>query len=74
MSNNLKKINEITSSDYKYGFVTNIKEDRIPNGLNEDVVRMISQIKNKNSNSGYFWCRTFLSIVHINTWFCDVNY
>ena len=47
MSENLKKIQAITSSEYKYGFKTNIKEDRIPNGLNEGVVRKISSIKNE---------------------------
>jgi Fe-S cluster assembly protein SufB len=47
MSENLKKIQEITSSEYKYGFKTKIKEDRIPNGLSEDIVRKISSIKNE---------------------------
>ena len=47
MSENLKKIQAITSSEYKYGFKTDIKEDRIPNGLNEGVIRKISSIKNE---------------------------
>lgn len=38
-------INDVTSSDYKYGFVTNIDTEIIPQGLNEDVVRLISQKK-----------------------------
>lgn len=38
-------INDVTSSEYKYGFVTNIDTDIIPQGLNEDVVRLISQKK-----------------------------
>ena len=42
MSENLKKIKEITSSEYKYGFKTKIKEDRIPNGLNEEIIKKIS--------------------------------
>ena len=37
--------NALSSRDYKYGFVTDIEEDRIPVGLSEDVVRMISQKK-----------------------------
>ena len=47
MSDNLKKIESITSSKYKHGFVTKIKEDRIPNGLNRGVVKKISTIKNE---------------------------
>jgi len=47
MSDNLKKIKEITSSDYKYGFVTNIEETRIQNGLNEEIISKISSIKNE---------------------------
>ena len=31
-------INDVTSSEYKYGFVTNIDTDIIPQGLNEDVL------------------------------------
>ena len=40
-----KQIEEISSSEYKYGFVTDIKEERIPNGLNEEVIKTISKIK-----------------------------
>ncbi len=47
MSNTIKNIKELTSSDYKYGFVTDIKEDRIPNGINKDIVKTISKIKNE---------------------------
>lgn len=37
-----KILEEVTGSDYKYGFVTDIETDIIPPGLNEDVVRFIS--------------------------------
>mgnify|MGYP000123744237 CR=1 FL=1 len=30
MSNNINKVKQLTSSDYKYGFISDIKEDRIP--------------------------------------------
>jgi len=40
-----KVIDEVTSGDYKYGFVTDIETDVIPAGLNEDVVRLISKKK-----------------------------
>ena len=40
-----KTIQDLTSQDYKWGFVTSIEEDRIPKGLNEDVIRLISAKK-----------------------------
>ena len=40
-------IKEVTNSDYKYGFYTDIESDEIPKGLNEDVVRIISKKKNE---------------------------
>ena len=42
-----KILNDVTSSEYKYGFYSDIKMDRIPKGLSEDVVRLISEKKNK---------------------------
>ena len=44
MSDTFKKIKDITDSDYKYGFVTDIKEFRIPNGLNANIIKRISSI------------------------------
>ena len=38
-------IQDITGSDYKYGFTTDIETDIIPRGLSEDVVRLISRKK-----------------------------
>ncbi len=38
-------LNEVTGSEYKYGFVTDIEADTIAKGLNEDVVRLISSKK-----------------------------
>lgn len=40
-------LNEVTSSEYKYGFFTEIESDKIPPGLNEDIVRLISAKKNE---------------------------
>ena len=42
-----KIIDEVTQSEYKYGFVTDIETEVIPKGLNEDVVRIISKKKNE---------------------------
>ena len=38
-------LNELTSSEYKYGFTTDIESDTIPKGLSEEVVRIISAKK-----------------------------
>ena len=35
------------STEYKYGFVTNIEADNAPKGLNEDIIRFISAKKNE---------------------------
>ena len=40
-----KILNEVTESEYKYGFVTDIENDDIGKGLNEDIIRMISAKK-----------------------------
>ena len=42
----MKNVTE-EESTYKYGFVTDIETDTIPKGLNEDVVRIISQKKSE---------------------------
>lgn len=43
--NTQQVIQEVTSGDYKYGFVSDIDTDIIPRGLNEDVIRLISHKK-----------------------------
>jgi Fe-S cluster assembly protein SufB len=40
-----KILSQVTGSDYKYGFVTNIETDTLPKGLNEDIIREISARK-----------------------------
>ena len=49
MKDTLKKentiIDEAISQDYKYGFITDIEQETIPPGLNEDVIRVISAKK-----------------------------
>src|SRR4030042_6215783 len=42
-----KIINDVTSGEYKYGFYSDIETERIPKGLNEDVIRTISKKKNE---------------------------
>jgi Fe-S cluster assembly protein SufB len=45
MSEEKKTIENVTNSEYKWGFVTEIEEDAFPKGLNEDVIRKISEVK-----------------------------
>jgi len=47
MSTGMDAIEEFVSSDYKYGFVTNVETDTLPPGLSEDIVRQISKKKNE---------------------------
>ncbi|MGF1585191.1 MAG: Fe-S cluster assembly protein SufB [Bacteroidales bacterium] len=40
-------LNDVTTSDYKYGFFSDIESDSIARGLSEDVVRLISSKKDE---------------------------
>ncbi len=40
-----KIIQEVTRQEYKEGFVTEVGQDFIPKGLNEDIIRTISRLK-----------------------------
>src|SRR5438874_1956328 len=45
MTEDLKILDDVTQSEYKWGFVSNIESDNAPKGLNEDIVRFISAKK-----------------------------
>jgi len=47
MSDDQKILDEVASSEYKWGFVSDIESDNAPKGLSEDIVRFISQKKNE---------------------------
>ena len=47
MGNPAASIAPLTNQEYKWGFVTDINEDRAPKGLNEDIIRFISAKKNE---------------------------
>jgi Fe-S cluster assembly protein SufB len=48
MDNSQDKIlSDVTSGEYKYGFYSDIEMERIPKGLSEEVVRIISAKKNE---------------------------
>lgn len=40
-----KSLSDITGSDYKYGFVSDVEAESLPRGLNEDIIRQISEKK-----------------------------
>jgi len=42
-------IQDLANREYKYGFVTEIEADAVPRGLNEDIIRLISEKKNEPS-------------------------
>ena len=56
---NDKLLNEAGSSDYKYGFYTNIEMDQAPRGLTEDTIRFISAKKKEPQFMLDFRLRSF---------------
>jgi Fe-S cluster assembly protein SufB len=47
MSTDLDILKDVSTEEYKYGFTTDIEMEIAPVGLNEDIVRFISQKKNE---------------------------
>jgi Fe-S cluster assembly protein SufB len=47
MASSTDTIRDLTQQDYKWGFVTDIESERVPRGLTEDTVRLISAKKNE---------------------------
>jgi Fe-S cluster assembly protein SufB len=47
MSSNVNTIRDLAERDYKWGFITDVEEERIPRGLNEDIIRLISAKKDE---------------------------
>ena len=47
MSPNVNAIRDLAEREYKWGFVTDIEEERVPKGLNEDTIRLISAKKHE---------------------------
>ena len=73
MDNRQKEINNL--KDYKYGFSTDIENIQAPKGLNEDVIKFISNIKKEPEWMLEFRLKAFerfkvlkepdLSLIHI---------
>jgi len=47
MSTEVNTVEQLTTQEYKYGFVTDIEQETAPKGLNEDIIRLISSKKNE---------------------------
>ncbi|MEM7517765.1 MAG: Fe-S cluster assembly protein SufB, partial [Planctomycetota bacterium] len=47
MSTETEQLEALAQQEYKFGFVTDIEQEIIPKGLDEDVVRLISAKKNE---------------------------
>lgn len=47
MSEDLKILEDVTQSEYKWGFISNIESEEAPKGLSEDIIRFISSKKNE---------------------------
>jgi len=47
MSTNVNTIRDLAEREYKWGFVTDIEEERVPKGLNEEIIGVISAKKNE---------------------------
>src|SRR4029079_19228384 len=47
MSTNVKTVRDLADREYKWGFVTSVEEERVPKGLNEEIIRLISAKKNE---------------------------
>src|SRR5213594_894454 len=47
MSTNINTIRDLAEREYQCGFVTDIGEERVPPGLNEDMIRLISAKKDE---------------------------
>ncbi len=47
LAEDMKVLGEVTSSEYKWGFVTDIDSETVPKGLNEEIIKLISKKKNE---------------------------
>ncbi len=45
MSTSTETIERLAQQEYKFGFVTDIEQELAPPGLNEDIIRLISEKK-----------------------------
>ena len=55
MSKDKEILDNITEKEYEHGFVTNVEQEFIPKGLNEDIIRLISAKKNEPDNASLYY-------------------
>jgi Fe-S cluster assembly protein SufB len=78
-------VKKLISTPYKYGFTTDIENEEFPRGLNEEVIRLISEKKNEPSYMLDFRIRAYsqwskmispewASIKHIKIDYQDIIY
>ena len=48
MSKKNNIIEDIANAEYQHGFESNIEQEFIPKGLNEDIIRLISKKKGED--------------------------
>ena len=65
-------VKDVVKEPYKYGFITDIETEKISKGLNEDIIRLISQKKEEPKYLLDFrlkafkkWQKMDLSLIHI---------
>ena len=61
--NTISRESDLSGQEYQWGFVTDVETDLAPKGLNEDIVRLISQKKDEPDwllkwriNAFRHWC------------------
>ena len=72
----IKQVNTLGNTDYKYGFSTDIENIQAPKGLNEDVIKFISNIKKEPDWMLEFRLKAFIlqSNIHLGSFFIlDIN-
>ncbi|MCX7963471.1 MAG: Fe-S cluster assembly protein SufB [Candidatus Sumerlaea chitinivorans] len=47
MTTDARDVESLAQQEYKYGFVTPVETETVPKGLNEEIIRMISERKNE---------------------------
>ena len=67
MTSNANSVDQFLSKEYEHGFVTDIESDTLPPGLNEEVIRHISDKKNEPDFSQIALTKLAFSLTHVDT-------
>ncbi|MBL7664711.1 MAG: Fe-S cluster assembly protein SufB [Bacteriovoracaceae bacterium] len=69
------KAEEKLAQEYKYGFVTDVETEEFPKGLNEDIIRLLSQKKNEPEWLLEFRLKSYrkwLTMTHPTWQYCQI--